>query len=63
MVRWLNAHLTISLPEDEYQRIKRHTEIKWGAVARKLVLQYLDDIEKAQELLLKSKQIPESNRP
>jgi len=62
MVRWLNAHLTIPLPEDEYARLKTHPEIKWGAVARKLVLQYLDDIEKAQELLKQSKQSIEATK-
>ena len=58
MVRWLNANLTVALPEDEYERIKKHPEIKWGAVARKAVILYLNELEKSQELLEKSKQAP-----
>jgi len=49
MVRWLNAHISISLPEDEYKRIKKHPEIKWGAVARVAVLRYVAEIEKMKE--------------
>jgi len=49
MVRWLNAHLTVSLPEDEYERIKKFPEIKWGAVARRLLIQYLNELEKMRE--------------
>ena len=53
MVRWFNSHLTVALPEDEYQRIKRHPEIKWGAVARKAVIQYLNELEKMGEIEFK----------
>jgi hypothetical protein len=49
MVKWLNAHVTISLPEDEYERIKKYPEIKWGAVARRLLVQYLNELEKSKE--------------
>ena len=56
MVRWLNAHITVSLPEDEYERIKKHPEIKWGQIARKFLIQYLNELEKSQELLEQSKQ-------
>ena len=48
MVKWLNAHVTISLPEDEYERIKKYPEIKWGAVARRLLIQYLNELEKRE---------------
>jgi hypothetical protein len=50
MVRWLNAHVTIALPEDEYERIKKYPEIKWGAVARRLLIQYLNELEKSKML-------------
>jgi len=48
MVKWLNAHVTIALPEDEYERIKKYPEIKWGAVARRLLIQYLNELEKTR---------------
>jgi len=46
MVRWLNAHISVALPEDEYEKIKRHPEIKLGAVARKAVIWYANELEK-----------------
>lgn len=49
MVRWLNARITVALPEDEYERIKKHPEIKWGAIARKTIIMYLNEIEKVKE--------------
>jgi hypothetical protein len=45
MVRWFNEHLTIPLPHDEFVRIKSHPEIKWGQVARKAVIQFLNEYE------------------
>jgi len=53
MVKWLTAHLTVAFPEDEWERIKKHPDIKWGGVARRAVIRYLDDLEKANELLEK----------
>ena len=49
MARWLYAHLNIGLPEDLHERIKKHKEIRWAAVARELLIQYLDDLEKFKE--------------
>jgi len=49
MVRWLNAHLNIGLPEDLYERIKKHKEIRWAAVARSLIVKYLEELEKVKE--------------
>jgi len=63
MVKWLNAHVTISLPEDEYERIKKYPEIKWGAVARRLLVQYLNELEKTREPMPdQSKQAPENEK-
>jgi hypothetical protein len=62
MVRWINSNITIGLSEDEYERFKKHPEIKWGAVGRKLLIQYLNDLEKSKELLEQSKQVPENKK-
>jgi hypothetical protein len=62
MERWINAHITVALPEDEYARIKKHPEIKWGAVGRKLIIQYLNEYEKSQELLEQSKKETEDEK-
>jgi len=63
MVKWLNAHVTIALPEDEYERIKKYPEIKWGAVARRLLVQYLNELEKTREPMPdQSKQASENEK-
>jgi len=49
MVRWLFAHLNIGLPEELCQKIKKHPEIKWGAVARNAMIKYLEMIEEAKK--------------
>jgi len=49
MVRWLFSHLNIGLPEDLHDRIKKHPEIRWAAVAREFLIQYLDELEKVKE--------------
>jgi hypothetical protein len=49
MERWLNARITIPIPEEEYDLIKKHPEIRWGAVARKAVLAYAHELEKMKE--------------
>jgi hypothetical protein len=48
MVQWLNSHLNIGLPEDLHDRIRKHPEIRWAAVARELITQYVEDLEKVQ---------------
>jgi len=49
MVRWINAHVTVGLPEDLYEKIKKHKEIKWAAVAREAIIKYLKMIEEAKK--------------
>ena len=49
MVRWINAHVTVGLPEDLYEKIKKHKEIKWAAVAREAIIKYLEMIEEAKK--------------
>ena len=41
--------MNIGLPEDLHDRIKKHPEIRWAAVAREFLIQYLDELEKAKE--------------
>jgi len=49
MERWLNGRITIALPNDEFERIKKHPEIKWGAICRKVVIEFLNEYEKMKE--------------
>jgi len=48
-VKWLNSHVSIGVPDELYERIKKHPEVKWAAVARAAIIKYLDMIEKAKE--------------
>jgi hypothetical protein len=56
-VKWLNSHVSIGVPEDLYDRIKKHPEVKWAAVAREAIIKYLDMIEKAKEAEQKHEQL------
>ncbi len=47
-------NITLSLPKDVYERMKRHPEIRWSEVARKAIIEYLRKLEgviSAEELL------------
>ena len=48
-VKWLNSHVSIGVPEELYDRIKKHKEVKWAAVAREAIIKYLDMIERAKD--------------
>ena len=49
MVRWLNSKVGVGVPEDLYDKIKQHPEIKWAAVCRKAMTDYLRMIEDAKK--------------
>ncbi len=38
-------HITLSIPEDLLERMRRHPEIKWSEVARKAIRRYLLELE------------------
>jgi hypothetical protein len=48
------ANITLSLPEELYQKLKDHPEIRWSEIARKAIQQYLDDLELLGKLTKKS---------
>jgi hypothetical protein len=35
------AHMTLSLPDEVYEEIKEHPEIKWSEIARASIIAYL----------------------
>lgn len=49
MVQWLIAHITVNLPEELYEKIKKHPEVKWAAVAREAMAKYVKMLEEAKE--------------
>ncbi len=48
-------NITLSIPEDLYQLIKNHPEIKWSQVARKAIWNYIKKLELMDKLLETSK--------
>jgi len=45
------ANLTLSIPDDLYEEMKRHPEIRWSEVARQAVKKKLDDLRRLDALL------------
>ena len=38
------ANLTLSIPDDMRERMRKYPEIKWSEVVRKAILEYLDKL-------------------
>jgi hypothetical protein len=38
------VHMTLSIPKDLHDRMKRHPEIKWSEVARRSITEYLAEL-------------------
>jgi len=36
------AHITLSIPDEAYTEMKKHSEIKWSEIARQSILEKLD---------------------
>ena len=41
------AHITLSIPDEVYNEIKEHPEVKWSEVARASMINYLKKIKGA----------------
>lgn len=49
-------NITLSIPEEIYEKMKRHPEVKWSEIARRAILEYLRKLEgeaTTEELLKK----------
>lgn len=44
-------NLTLSVPDDLYQEMKRHPEIRWSEVARQALRRKLEDLKRLDALL------------
>jgi hypothetical protein len=49
------ANLTLSIPDDLYEEMKKHPEIRWSEVARQSLRMKLQDLRRLDELLGKSR--------
>ena len=39
------AHVTLSIPDDVYEDMKRYPEIKWTEIVRRTIVSYLDEMK------------------
>lgn len=39
------ANITLSIPNDVYRKMKKHKEIKWSEIARKAIIEYVEQLE------------------
>ncbi len=49
------TNMTLSVPEELYNKMKQHTELKWSDIARKSFENKLNEIELLDKMLSKSK--------
>ena len=47
--------ITLSIPEDLHQLIRKHNEIKWSEIARRALWEYASKLEMMDEIASKSK--------
>jgi len=49
------TNLTLSVPDDLYEEMKKHPEIRWSEVARQALAKKLDDLRRLDAMLSGSK--------
>jgi len=47
-------NLTLTVPEDLHRRMKRHPEVKWSEVVRRILASKIRDLEKMDRLAASS---------
>ena len=48
-------NITLAVPEDLHEKMKKHSEIRWSEVARKAISQKVEDLETMDRITAKSK--------
>ena len=49
------GNITLSMPNDVHKKMKQHSEIKWSEVARKAIIQKIEQMEAIEKITSKSK--------
>jgi hypothetical protein len=49
------ANMTLSIPNDVHEEMRRFGEVKWSEVARKAIVERLETLRMAEDLAKKSK--------
>ncbi|MBI2653142.1 hypothetical protein HYX00_06760 [Candidatus Woesearchaeota archaeon] len=48
-------NVTLSIPEELHEKMKRHSEIRWSEVVRKSISEKIEDLEVMDKLTKRSK--------
>ena len=49
------VNMTIAIPVDLHEKMKKHNEIKWSEIARRAIREYIEDLDKFDKLTASSK--------
>jgi len=52
-------NITLTVPDDLHRRMKRHPEVKWSEVVRRILSDKVRDLEAMDRIAAKSKLTPE----
>ena len=48
-------NVTLAIPEELHEKMKKHSEIRWSEVVRKTITEKIEDMEMMEKLISKSK--------
>ena len=48
-------NITLAVPEELHEKMKKHSEIRWSEVARKAISQKMEDLETMDRITAKSR--------
>lgn len=49
------VNMTIAIPEDLHEKMRKHNEIKWSEIARRAIREYVEELERLEKLAVDSK--------
>ncbi|MFH1181783.1 MAG: hypothetical protein V1702_02395 [Candidatus Woesearchaeota archaeon] len=52
------TNLTLAIPEELHEKMKKHSEIRWSEVVRKTITEKIEDLELMNKLTRRSKLTP-----
>jgi exonuclease VII small subunit len=53
------VNLTVSIPEELYNRMKKYSEVKWSEVVRKALIEYVGRLEVVERGVVSSDELSE----
>jgi len=56
------VNITVSIPEDLYNKMKKYSEVKWSEVVRKALLEYVGRLEVMERGVVSSEELADMLR-